>query len=80
MSKSAPPLAAVPFGAHESGLTRQQELASALESGQVFRFQGMIGAMTPIFEKKTAMSPEESHKGKYFRNRDYDSKIRFGPF
>ena len=35
--------------------------------------------MTPIFWKM-AMSPEKSHWGIFFRNRDFYFEIRFGPF
>ena len=80
MSKSVP-LTAIQSRAHEFGqsLTRQQELASALESGQVFWLQGMIEAMSPIF-RKMSTSPEKSHNGKNFQNLDFHFKIRFGPF
>ena len=36
-------------------------------------------SMPPIF-RKMAMSPKKSQNGKKFRNRDFHSKIRFGPF
>ena len=38
----------------------KQEPASALESGQVFCFQGMIGAVTPIFRKNGYVPREKS--------------------
>ena len=54
-------MAAEPSRDQESGqrLTRQQEVASALQFGQDFRFLGMIGAMAPVFWTENGYVPRE---------------------
>ena len=44
----------------DSSIENHNKQEPTLESGQVFRFKGMIGAMTPVFRKNCYFHRERS--------------------